>query len=363
MKTSATLARIALGIVVGVLAAQSTWAVEVITREDVIQGTESDLVKVADNAVFMLDASSSMNDKYSDTGQSRWDLVRKFINERNSSFPSLGYQVGIYLYTPWKAVYPFGPYDRERVATALETLPEKGKGPTPMLAGLKELEKILKNTSGKTAVFLFTDGSYTGGSSMQLPIDKAEQLVKDHDVCFYVVSTAKEDVNERLLEKVGALNACSRVIPFSNFIQNPTYTSGALYDVKATTVTSTKKTVVGLKVDDLTFRFDKAELRPEDKQELEEVVRFLKEYPESWVRIAGHTDNVGSKEVNLTLSRRRAEGVEQMLLSASIDQNRIVTQWYGAANPIASNDTPEGQALNRRVEIAVGTNGQSASKQ
>jgi OOP family OmpA-OmpF porin len=145
-------------------------------------------------------------------------------------------------------------------------------------------------------------------------------------------------------------------VPFANFIHNPTYTTGALFDVKATEsiVTTTEKRIVGLKVEDLTFHFDKAELREEDKQKMEEVIRFLKENPQAWVRIAGYTDNIGSKEANTTVSRRRAEAVEQMLLNAGIDQSRIVTQWYGAANPIATNETEEGRALNRRIEIAVG---------
>lgn len=237
------------------------------------------------------------------------------------------------------------------MATALQSLPADGSGPTPLWTGLKELEKVLRTVSGRPAVFLFTDGTQTGGGP-QRPIDVAERLTEDYNVCFYVISTAKEEENEQMLEKVAALNACSRVIPFIDFIRNPTYASGALYDVKAV-ATTTKTRVVGLKVDDLAFRFNKAELREEDKREMEEVIRFLKEYPEAWVRSAGHTDNVGSDEVNLTVSRRRAETVEQMLLSAGIDRSRIVTHWYGAANPIATNETEEGRALNRRVEIAV----------
>ena len=224
-----------------------------------------------------------------------------------------------------------------------------------MYTGLKELHKVLKGVPGHTAIFLLTDGSHSGGPG-QKPIDIAEKIVKDYDACFYVISTAKQPENEQLLDKVGGLNACSRVIPFNYFIHNPTYTTGALFDVKATesVVTTTEKKVVGLKVDDLTFHFDKTQLKEEDKKELGEVINFLKQYPQSWVRIAGHTDNAGTKEANVTVSRQRAETVEKMLLDAGIDQMRIVTQWYGEVNPISTNETEEGRALNRRVEIAVG---------
>ena len=351
------LSRMILGICVGLLVAGSALAAEIITEDDLVQTTnlEHKLVKVADNAVFLLDASGSMNGKFEDTDQSSWSLVRQFLTARNAHYPNLGQKFGIYLYTPWKVVYPLGSYDRAAVAAALESLPAEGSGPTPLFTGLKELHKVLKDVPGHTAVFLFTDGDYTGGS-MQRPIDVAERIVKDYNACFYVISTAKEDENEQLLYKVASLNACSRVVPFNNFIHNPTYTTGALYDVRATesVVTSTEKKVVGLKVEDLTFHFDKTQLKEEDKKELGEVINFLKQYPQSWVRIAGHTDNAGTKEANVTVSRQRAETVQKMLLDAGIDQMRIVTQWYGEVNPIATNDTPEGQALNRRVEIAVG---------
>ena len=356
MKVS-PISRIVLGIFVGLLVARSAFAVEIITEEDLVQtvNLEEKLVRVADNAMFLIDASSSMNDKFGDTGQTQWQLVRQFLVERNSHFPTIGHKFGIYLYTPWKTVYPFSEYDRAAVAKALESLPEKGSGATPLWTGMKELEKILKTVSGHTAVFVFSDGTFTGGPT-QVPIEVAEKIVKNNDVCFYVISTAKKDENKKLVEKIGELNACSRVVPFTNFIQNPTYTTGALFDVKATEsiVTTTEKRIVGLKVEDLTFHFDKTELRAEDKQKMEEVIRFLKEQPQAWVRIAGYTDNMGSNEANTTVSRGRAEAVEQMLLGAGIDQSRIVTQWYGAANPIASNETEEGRALNRRVEIAVG---------
>ena len=86
---------------------------------------------------------------------------------------------------------------------------------------LKELEKVLKSVSGHTAVFLFTDGTLTGGPTHR-PIEVAERMVEAYDVCFYVISTANKEENEKLLEKVAAINACSRVVPFTNFLKFPT---------------------------------------------------------------------------------------------------------------------------------------------
>ena len=66
--------------------------------------------------------------------------------------------------------------------------------------------------------------------------------------------------------------------------------------------------------------------------------------------LAGYTDGVGSEGYNLELSRKRAEAVRDYLLSKfKIDKDRITLHWYGKADPAASNQTPEGRALNRRV--------------
>jgi OOP family OmpA-OmpF porin len=358
MKASSIPRSIVLGILASLLVAGSAGALEIITEEDIIEGVilEHHLVPVVKNAVFMLDSSSSQARQFEDTGESRWHMVREFLKARNSYFPNIGIRMGIYRYTPWTVVYPLEDYSRDGVAAALETLPADASGATPLRKGLEELEKILQRVSGTTAVFLFTDGTYSAGVGSLRPIHIAERLADTYDVCFYVISTAEEDINHQLLDRVAALNACSRLIPFENFINNPAYVTGALFDVKATEtpITFTEKRVVGAKVDDLTFRFDKASLLEEDKQELEAVIAFLQSHPEAWVRIAGHTDNVGSDEVNLELSRRRAETVEQLLMFNGVDQSRIVTHWYGSANPIATNDTPEGRALNRRVEMAIG---------
>jgi hypothetical protein len=93
MKVS-PISRIVLGIFVGLLVARSAFAVEVITEEDLVQtvNLEEKLVRVADNAMFLIDASSSMNDKFEDTGQTQWQLVRQFLAERNSHFPAIGHK-------------------------------------------------------------------------------------------------------------------------------------------------------------------------------------------------------------------------------------------------------------------------------
>jgi len=83
------------------------------------------------------------------------------------------------------------------------------------------------------------------------------------------------------------------------------------------------------------------------------VATILNEYPKSSLKITGHTDSVGSSESNLTLSERRAEAVSRYLINQNVKSGRLSTLGYGERQPIATNDTAEGRAQNRRVEILI----------
>jgi OOP family OmpA-OmpF porin len=81
-------------------------------------------------------------------------------------------------------------------------------------------------------------------------------------------------------------------------------------------------------------------------------MEYLVKHPENTLVITGHTDSVGSDAFNLELSRRRAQSVKQYLVEQyAIDEHRLIILGAGESRPIADNDTPEGQAQNRRVTI------------
>lgn len=101
------------------------------------------------------------------------------------------------------------------------------------------------------------------------------------------------------------------------------------------------------------FEFDKAVLRPESKATLDAAVKILKEHPQLNVEVAGHTDAVGAEAYNLDLSKRRARAVFDYLVANGIDSDRLTTNGYGESRPIATNDTAEGRALNRRTELVI----------
>ncbi|MBM4246488.1 MAG: OmpA family protein [Deltaproteobacteria bacterium] len=99
------------------------------------------------------------------------------------------------------------------------------------------------------------------------------------------------------------------------------------------------------------FDFDKATLQPQGKPILEEAAKILKENPSINVEVRGFTDSVGSKDYNLRLSDRRAATVKNFLVSQGVPASRLTTKGFGMADPVASNDTADGRAQNRRVEL------------
>ncbi len=101
----------------------------------------------------------------------------------------------------------------------------------------------------------------------------------------------------------------------------------------------------------LHFDFDKAEVKPEYHPLLERVAQILRENPSLRIEIQGHTDSTGPHEYNVRLSERRAQAVADYLSSHGINADRMSVTGVGEADPVASNDTEEGRAKNRRVQI------------
>lgn len=104
------------------------------------------------------------------------------------------------------------------------------------------------------------------------------------------------------------------------------------------------------------FDVDKAELKPVSKENIAKLANVLKKYEDTNILIEGHTDATGSEEYNLELSRKRAQNVANYLASLGISPTRFTIMGYGESQPLMTNDTPEGRAANRRVEIGIMAN-------
>jgi OmpA-OmpF porin, OOP family len=105
--------------------------------------------------------------------------------------------------------------------------------------------------------------------------------------------------------------------------------------------------------DHLNFDSATVNLTPESKATVDDLVTILRACPNTQVQLVGHTDNTGDPAANVTLSQNRANAVKDILVTDGISAGRITTAGFGQEKPIASNDTDNGRARNRRTELIV----------
>ena len=104
---------------------------------------------------------------------------------------------------------------------------------------------------------------------------------------------------------------------------------------------------------DVAFDFDSDRIKPEFYPELDQIAASLRENQAEQLALTGHTDAIGSEQYNQGLSERRARSVATYLEQAGVPGGRLITSGAGENQPIASNETSEGRAQNRRVEIST----------
>ena len=103
----------------------------------------------------------------------------------------------------------------------------------------------------------------------------------------------------------------------------------------------------------ITFRTDSAEIQPQFRRALGDIAASVQQYPNTVVRVEGHTDSTGAASYNQDLSVNRAQSVASYLAQSGVSPSRVQAIGYGESRPIATNSTPQGRSQNRRVEILI----------
>ncbi len=103
----------------------------------------------------------------------------------------------------------------------------------------------------------------------------------------------------------------------------------------------------------ITFDTNSDVVTPEFYSEIERIAKALRTYPQTLIRVEGHTDNTGLESYNMDLSIRRATEVKNLLIQRGVTSSRMETKGFGHSSPVASNDTELGRSRNRRVEITM----------
>jgi len=122
-------------------------------------------------------------------------------------------------------------------------------------------------------------------------------------------------------------------------------------DIKLVSIKDMTNSNIKVRMNNIFFEFDKFELMKSSFPELQRLVKLLNENKKIKVHIEGHTDNIGTEDYNIELSRKRAESVRNYLTAKGIDKSRFTIMGFGSSIPVADNNTDEGKAENRRVEI------------
>ncbi len=323
-----------------------------------------EIVQLADNVVILFDSSSSMDEEYYDSGMTKLQVAKKMLQDRVSRFPDAfpELNVGLYTYTPpasfipdskgYKVFYKMQPFNKEAFIKAVDSLPDEASGPTLLQNALKNLDKLLATLSGRTVVFLFTDGGYNKSGAAKKPVVMARELAEKYNVSFKIISTTDEEKNTKLMEAVASINSSSRVYPMEMLVSHPESYTGSVFVIAESYIIAaeTRKEVVALKLDQILFDFNGTGINMEYTDELKAAGKVLQENPDSYIVLAGFTDSQGAEEYNLALSRSRVEAVADYLTKAfQIEKSRVVLFWYGESAPIADNNTAEGRQQNRRV--------------
>jgi outer membrane protein OmpA-like peptidoglycan-associated protein len=103
----------------------------------------------------------------------------------------------------------------------------------------------------------------------------------------------------------------------------------------------------------INFAYNSATIEPQFRTTLDQVAGTLAQYNQTYIDVYGHTDSTGSDAYNQQLSERRAQSVADYLATRGVQPARVATRGFGETQPVQPNDSPAGQAANRRVEIKV----------
>jgi OOP family OmpA-OmpF porin len=335
-----------------------------------------------DNFMMILDKSSSMSWKYND--QKGLTIAKDFLNAMNQTLPEMKFNGAFRTFgtsgfgEPTALIYGPAEYSRKEFQGALDAA-ERAIGRSPLGAAITAAAVDLKESEGQIAVIIVSDGADMDTT----PITAANKMKAQFGdrLCIYTVLVGDNPAGEALMKQVADAGGCGFSVRADEFkdsgdmgdfvksvflakaappmvvVPKPMDSDG---DGVTDDLDQCPNTPKGATVDArgcwtyaavVLFDFDSAEIKSEAFPMLDEAVLILKKNPAMKVEIDGHTDNVGPAAYNMTLSERRAKSVMKYFVDQGVEAQRLTTKGFGFTRPAVSNDTKEGRAKNRRVEL------------
>jgi len=308
--------------------------------------------RVPDQVVLVTDASGTMY--ANETFPEAKALTQTFVAAMPAR-DSSGYAAGLVGFGgDDRITSPLAPFDRGALANTAASLRILGDlggygGRTPYHNVLSEIKRSLTGQSDQAALVIFSDG---------LPDDalaafsqaKALAAVYSGTVCIHTVHTGDDPMGAEFLTLLSKATGCGTAREASG-ISDPMAFKAFVRDVFVGEGETENVCSGVIRLRGVEFEFDKAVLTPTSEVVLEAAAEGLRACPNVPVRVEGHTDSLGSEQYNQDLGLRRARSVRDFLVKGGVRADKISAMSYGETRPIASNDTDEGRALNRRVEL------------
>ena len=322
-------------------------------------------------------------------GYSKFEFAKGLIKSFNQSIPELDFigtlrTFGYPVYTNFNYGYKkddntkFLKYNKKEYGRAIDKILD-ADGASPLDMTLDAVSKDYFDKKGKIAIIIVSDGMDMGEKTFLAAEDLKARY--GENICIYTILIGNDPSGKRIMNRMALAGQCGIAVngdqllekeKMADFVRTVFLTNPQPgidcdnCDEDGDGVPDCRDecpgTKPGLEVDkngcwhgviqaDVLFDFDKSNLKPEGIIALEQVVNQLKQYPLMDVHISGHTDNFGTMAYNIQLSKKRARAGLDYLVKKGIDPARISISWHSYSIPIASNDTPEGRALNRRLEF------------
>ena len=316
-----------------------------------------------DSFVVILDVSSSMLD--ASQGSTKFHTAKNLVANLNQTIPPLDYKAGLVTFGKssgrnWgdgtaDVVYGLAPYQSADFATGLNSV-ERAGGTTPMDKGINAATQALSAESGAVAVILVSDFWQINSTFL---INAVSELKAQHgdNLCLHPVKVGDYAEADSVIADMMDLAGCGKSVEVAD-IAAPAAMASYVTEVllePAPQEQPVQYEKLSLSATTL-FDFDKAILKEQGKVELHTLDEYIKSKGIKVVdiNVIGHTDSTGSAEYNQALSERRAVAVKEYMVSEGINAGIIDASGEGESNPVADNNTSEGQALNRRVDVHVG---------
>jgi outer membrane protein OmpA-like peptidoglycan-associated protein len=311
-----------------------------------------------DSFVVILDSSSSMGEDDQDRPkiQTAQDLVATF----NSAVPALDFNAGLVTFGKRcdkhfssggaSDVYGMTSFQSADFAESLASLECTG-GTTPMSEGIEATTQLLSSTTSPTAVILVSDFQWIDASAVTAAVDELKTQ-HGNNVCLHTIKMGNNTTGDALISNITDVAGCDTAVGAGD-ISSAAAMSAYVTETLMAPLQYEKHTVSATAL----FDFNKAVLKEQGKAELHNLDERIKSQGMSVgdIDVIGHTDSIGDEAYNQELSVRRAQAVKDFMVSEGIDAGIVDVIGKGESEPAASNDTEEGQAQNRRVEIHVGT--------